>query len=131
MFTLGEALKTCHCSLIYISIEYLHSHFRFLFFLYLGHLAKNLYSRIKYWVSFTAPNTHIHQVRNGMCRFMNSCREKWILCWLNCIGHHSQAMISCSSQSPISVPECLILISFSSALSCFWLLVFLIFCCQQ
>lgn len=75
-------------------------------------LAKILYSSIKYWASFTAPNTLIHQIRNGMCRFMNPFREGWTSCWLNCIGYHSPTPIKCSFQSVISVPECLILNSF-------------------
>jgi len=38
-----------------------------------GSWPRNLYSTIKYWSNFTAPNTQIHQVRNDMCRFMNLC----------------------------------------------------------
>lgn len=41
-----------------------------------GFWPRKLYSTIKYWSSFTAPNTHIHQVRIGMCRFMNPCRRR-------------------------------------------------------
>lgn len=39
-----------------------------------GSWPRKLYSTIKYWSSFISPNTHIHQVNIGMCRFMKTCR---------------------------------------------------------